>query len=1061
MFYLLDSLRRILTLLFISSLYRNPYTIRDLLGFTEDVTGFIANLQEPTDKKLVKIKEDSIGGDIADSGDSKSLLIINAEMEAFEVFLNSAKDDLPLFMIKMSDAKVKFHSSKDTTENQMAMVSLGDLRVNVPKKTKILQQYSTILGLSSQVSSSFLRIEYGKGPIAVQTSSFDYFEKDETEMFMDVLLSPMRFVHVQSQILTLVEYVTEGVLGALTKRVASSAAQAAYDLAQTESVGRKIFFVKASGFDLVLPQAAYSPEFFALHVGNMSVHFTGYPTPGEGAAIIALEEVTMQCNKEERIIDTPIRMDIDVSLAPLTAPTLDDQATRIVLSTSRAEFTLTHNHYGQVMKTLELNIGEVDSFLRDEVVIGENKKVTISNKQESGNLTPTLTHGGAEEVIIKKRMYMTFKFEELVLGLCDKNHTDAILSINAVETTIAVKLFPHDETMKVDATLHDLVVEDRRMSACNRHFRKLVRQIADSNILSGPDVFRLQYFQSKRDQLQSININLGRPQLVFIPDLIADALAFFKTENDTPQSIQVRLDDGSSNSFDNIQVLETNTSISAFTDMEEKLKTVDLKLKTGDCRLVLIDMGTTSSPNISSSKWTESVILQGHTEAKAELVTDLNSGTLVKSSFEVHGENFEMYTAEGEELVSPIQLVNPIQFSAFLSTKIKNEHQIIDISFVTLSSVTMTVSMQNYALLTAIASSTVEAWTNQKKVEDSELSFGEKPLSSDMIEEIQKVSSKLEKGDFETASADTGVELVFRDGASSAPLSTATSVSHIKRKIFSVKLTLPETIVTVINDLQGIDDALFKMTVQSCVWGIDASLDLTVKNNTMFHAQANANILADYFDSHTNLWEPFLLKPWEIDFKARRGKKKGESRSTTTVDVESHPCQISFSEQMIISLRGATSMWALYSDTIRKAMDILSQKIENEQRISFVRAKASYSARAMRTTMPYGIDNRTGYSITFDLDEKGKHEAPNNTTTFFNFSLHKGDGVGGFRSYGQDSIAKKSIDIFIDKKCIHFDHLDDELNRSKKAHNLGNARFVFTDVIKTGKATVSVNLSWF
>ena len=70
-------------------------------------------------------------------------------------------------------------------------------------------------------------------------------------MFINVSLSPMRFVYVQSQILTLVEYVTEGVLGALAQRVASSAAQAAYEMAQTESDGEKIFHVKASGFDFV------------------------------------------------------------------------------------------------------------------------------------------------------------------------------------------------------------------------------------------------------------------------------------------------------------------------------------------------------------------------------------------------------------------------------------------------------------------------------------------------------------------------------------------------------------------------------------------------------------------------------------------------------------------------------------------------------------------------------------------------------------------------------------------------------------------------------------------
>ena len=55
-----------------------------------------------------------------------------------------------------------------------------------------------------------------------------------------VTLSPMRLVYIHSQVLALVEYATEGILGALARQAASSAAVAAAEIAA--SGGTKKFF---------------------------------------------------------------------------------------------------------------------------------------------------------------------------------------------------------------------------------------------------------------------------------------------------------------------------------------------------------------------------------------------------------------------------------------------------------------------------------------------------------------------------------------------------------------------------------------------------------------------------------------------------------------------------------------------------------------------------------------------------------------------------------------------------------------------------------------------------
>jgi len=1024
----------------------NPHAIMNLFQFKDDVSVFI-------EKVNTNLISDTPEVALSSPCENK-LLILNAEMEAFEIFLNSAKDDLPLFVMKMCDAKVKFHSSKKKAdENMIASVSVGDFRLEAAKTSRILDNYCTILGLSPNHSNSLLCFEYGKGSIAVDNCNISNIDRQKTEAYTNVTLSPMRFVHVQSQVFTLVEYLTEGVLGAIAKSLASSATQAAIEMNQIETVGEKVFIIKASGFDFVLPQAAYTPDHFFLHVGNMAVRFKALPTPGEGVADVVLDDVIMKCNREESIIENPIRMMIDVKLAPLNAPTVDDLATRVAISISRAEFILTNYHYAQVMKTLELNIGEIDSFLRDEdthVSLSEPDGKVHRSKMNMPLLT--LTHGGVEENIIKKRMYITLKFKALCLDLCNETGVEPILSLAAVKTTIQIKLFPDTETTEADVTMHDLVVEDRRLVAMNRYFKKLIRQV----VSDGTDVFKLKYFQSKKDNTLNVDFELGSPQVVFIPDLAAEAIAFFKRDS-PPTTIQVSIDEGSSNSF-GIHALEQVSSKAYQEEFKGETKTTTCTLKTADCRLVFIDMGTsTSSYSSSSSKSTESFIFQGNTEAKAQFVSDLSSGVMLKSNVEIHGERLEIYTAEGENSLQPVQVLNPIRFSAFLSTNTKKNQQLVDLSFVTLSPVTVTLSMQNYALMMAIVTSTSEAWeANTFNGSIIDPVQEEKASSSGEIEKIRNIASELEKTDIETGSAE--IEVMMRGNSTVASHSSHVSTPNYRKRIISAKTTLPETTLVVINDLQGLDEALFKVTMQSCVWGADVSVDETKKDNTIFHVHTNTNILADYFDSNTKLWEPFLLKPWEIDIKASRGKKQGSKRMMTTLDVESHPCQVSFSEQLLISLRGASSMWSLYSKTSKKALDILddinaSMNGSRKSLFPFMKAKASFSARAMTTTMPYGVENRSGYTIIFDVNGK-KQQSPDGTTTLFSFPPSQGDGIGGCRTYGQDTTYKKQVDVLVDDQCIRIAHLDDEINQPMKAHQLGNNRTIFMNVIKTGKATI-------
>jgi hypothetical protein len=75
------------------------------------------------------------------------------------------------------------------------------------------------------------------------------------------------------------------------------------------------------------------------------------------------------------------------------------------------------------------------------------------------------------------------------------------------------------------------------------------------------------------------------------------------------------------------------------------------------------------------------------------------------------------------------------------------------------------------------------------------------------------------------------------------------------------------------------------------------------------------------------------------------------------------------------------------------------------------------------------------------------------TQQHFSTFLPQCEVIGGCRSYGQNGILDKAIDIFFDGGSIHIDHVDHKLNKPKKAHKLKDGQFIVSEVFKSGKST--------
>ncbi len=272
--------------------------------------------------------------------------------------------------------------------------------------------------------------------------------------------------------------------------------------------------------------------------------------------------------------------------------------------------------------------------------------------------------------------------------------------------------------------------------------------------------------------------------------------------------------------------------------------------------------------------------------------------------------------------------------------------------------------------------------------------------------------------------------------------------------LFNVKVTMPQTRFMFINDLQGLDEALFRISVTNFVAGGEL-----ISPKTLFDFHCNTSILADYFDSSVNLWNRLLIKPWEITMKGSRATSRRfqSNRLSTTFDLESFPCCISFSEQFLVSLASAARMWSIYTAAINGPIEDQTLSAKGSSKSTMMTASA---ARNLITSFPHAVANHCGIDVTFSLSGGSieNQACPTGNTKYFRFDPPKGGGYGGRRAYGQDVAVQKLVEIVVEETIVVV-NMDTELGLPPEPKPLGNFLVLFTHVVKEGKTTVSKSAS--
>jgi hypothetical protein len=412
-------------------------------------------------------------------------------------------------------------------------------------------------------------------------------------------------------------------------------------------------------------------------------------------------------------------------------------------------------------------------------------------------------------------MYINFNVQELSVKLFGATLNDPIMSLAAVKAHILMKLLPDEKQTIANVALHDLVCNDMRVGSADHTFRRIIGRANVHKTIPSTrssdnelEVFLLNYIKYSEDDSRDIEVKIGSSQIVILPEVISDMLNFiqvapFRYRSDVSSTSTTALPGNQSgNSLQVVVSSDSPNKVEACFSMVApmSLKKTNYRIESSNMRLLLVDMGSIEStgPFVSSMKasaLTETIVLQGKMQARFEMTNELSSGMTVEKDYKIDAERVEIYTAQGLDLLHPVQILEPAKFALFYYQKVcsRTATHMTDVKFVTLSPIDLTISMQNAALASTLASSISDTFAMD---EDRALGDNEfHNLSATDATRIARLDSYLMKDSDETT-----------QDPSELPNNVSVHSGEMQplRRTIRLKMTSPEATLTVTNDFQGL-----------------------------------------------------------------------------------------------------------------------------------------------------------------------------------------------------------------------------------------------------------------
>lgn len=857
----------------------------------------------------------------------------------------------------------------------------------------------------------------------------------------------------------------------MTAKAATSAAQAAAELAAPVAL-TKLFHVKAKGLEVIVPEAAHSSNFLNASVGSLDVSFTALPDASSKISV-ALSSMMIEDTDGENMLACPVVMKVLTSIPPDSVESEQERAISVDLDITQAEFLLTKPHFTQILHTIDGNISDGDLYIRETAcLLGDyaDQEGSLDNENDKSQTVvgDKVTHGGGEFVEKPRRLILKVNITALVLSLFKASDLEPLLRLAAVDSETMISFITDEEMISVHVTLKELVCDDQRIEAIGRQYRSLIYQPTSGTSKSG-DVFAITY-EARGKTDSSVDLRVGSPRIVFIPDVLTEILDFVSVAKNQAPNAQpnyiseekdyinedvVKVDSrGESDAIEACVVAKPSKQKNSFA----------LTVSTAKCSIMLVDFGSdqiisshASDSTISEpSALAETIVLCGKFTSVLKQETSSVTNEPLSLAVELHLNEFESFTAFGLELTSAVQIVDPTEMSLYFNRKQSNMGQTTtDVRFAVLTPMDITISICNIALINAILTSVNDSFCKTSGERD----VGGAYLTDDEMQRIRNFARALDAKD---ADQSLHGDLVSGDESSHSLKDDEGQSSTLfdgKQDSTSMKLTTPEIKITVVNDLQGCDEALLRFVVRNCIFqGHLQENSMTSIGSIPFDAfecSIYTSILADYFDSSSRSWKTLLLQPWELSLKGSRGpnRRVPSSRPNTVFDIESHPCHLSFSEQLLMSLASANRMWTIYTSATESALSSMKSQVRAGERLR--KSLAAGAARNFVSSLPYALENHSG--VDFKVEIKGDRKLERNVSSgsieYFRFEPPRGLGIGGKRLYGQDVNFTKTVALESNGQTIMVEDIDALCGKASRSHR-SRGLILTTKVVREGKTVV-------
>ena len=969
-----------------------------------------------------------------------------------QVILNSSVEDKAIFLFSMHKMNVDLNQHNNSAIE--SMMKIQNFSIKSPSYGQFPSQYEQILTMKETKKDSdsdhfFLRITYNK-----VVSSIESEELNTSKTFCAATFGPAEIILTTKQICAFQDYFIH--MHDILKSKMLQNIEAYFISFFAPTLNEQFFEISSSELEIIIPQCLESTTYIRICLNKTLSRYNVFPLPGGGKGEASFNGLTIIDNHQAQWTSNPIETALHFSLQETDDPLHENNSIKCSVQFTPIELKLSKTRCCQIIDTFNFDTDNLESVLGNSANDDFDRFDSFRSVEvDFGNSEFVQKNNYIHEVDQKKLSRMKYtielRYEHISIHLYGPNEASPQSFLNIISENVEIKCesIPKSNFMDIGLGIKKIQMKSIDTSNDESIDSYLVRQTQCNSIDDSKESIRIR-MKKKKSSFSDISLTVYALDLIFLPDVIKILIEFFnfgyvgnifqtkslpiiKNKSINYDAADCILEnhneengDAQSRSEESYQINEENSYPGSEKDVS--VDTVNTKhspnsdstfsFEISECRLLLFDNGNDFNCKKHLFSYKRTLILNGEFEIVSKISCAKDTGYPVSGSIDCHGENIEIYSTASYEFEDALQLLDSsnVSFVGYFAHTDNNCE--IELNFVSLTDLYISLSTHSALLLLSIISSV------RAKLK----------MLYELLEEIY--GQRIESYTCETLPSDGGFHYFYQ--------LICSQQNEMDNHMNTIKasVTIPKATIVLSDNINNPDQALLKMSTENFLIGgqsTEKMLDFHIHVTNIF----------EFFNTHSINWEYWFIEPWVINMKWTR--KKNESISnvgkySTYFDIESSPIFVSLTDELVEKVNSALTSFTAIKDKGRMK--------------KLVDSRSSHG----KTILPYGIENRTDLSIHFTFAD-GKDEGICNPgeSKFFHYESVQSNGSGKKFVYGQDVSSPKTMNLYMveddandtsnKSPDIIIHHMDDV--NILRMHNIKDGIIIFSEIIYMGSSLVS------